>query len=400
MAAFHSARVCCLSPHQVYTIQLEVLSTELVKTFTPLVLDPHAADFAEQVTACPDGSGVYALRLAGTRTHIAWSANLPRRLRRLFVSYHNSESGARAALRTSVESIECWPAGSRLEIWLVLYQLMKERYPDDYLKRLRLRMPWFLALTRDEFPRLTVANRIPRSPGAPVGPFPSRDAAQRYEAEVLALFQLRRCTETLAPHPDHPGCIYGEMNQCLRPCQCAVSADEYSHEAQRVADFLETNGKGALAALSAARDRSTEAMEFEQAAQIHKRIERMRAASALRDEIVADVRRFGGVALTPARGEKRFALWPMVNGSWQPPAFVDVSAEQAAKSLDQQLRELLTDPLVRPRAEGNRLEHLALFSRWYFSSWRDGEWFPLGGRAHPDYRRMVREISKRVKAAA
>lgn len=371
-----------------------------MKTFTPLVLDPHTADFAERVAACPEGSGVYALRLAGTRTHIAWSANLPRRLRRLFVSYHNSESGARAALRAGIESIECWLTGSRLETWLVLYRLTKERYPADYLKRLRLRMPWFLALTRGEFPRLTVVNRIPRSAGAPIGPFLSREAAQRYENEVLALFQIRRCTETLLPHPDHPGCIYGEMNQCLRPCQCAVSADEYTHEAQRVADFLETNGKAGLAALSAARDRSTEAMEFEQAAQIHKRIERMQTAAALRDEMVADVRSFSGVALTPARGEKRFGLWPMVNGFWQPPVFADVSAEQAAKSLDQQLRELLAEPLAQAQEEGNRLEHVALFSRWYFSSWRDGEWFTFGARSHPDYRRMVREISKRVKTAA
>lgn len=281
---------------------------------------------------------------------------------------------------------------------MVLYELTRECHPADYLKRLRLRPPWFLSLTSDTFPRLAVGNRISRGSEAVIGPFVSRDAAQRYEDEALALFQIRRCTETLAPHPDHPGCIYGEMNQCLRPCQCAVSAEEYASEARRMAEFLETNGKTTIAALSAARDRSAEAMEFEQAAQIHKRIERLQTAAAVREAVVADARGFSGVALTPARGEKRFGLWPLVNGLWQQPVFADVSAEQAAKSLDEQLRELLAIPLAQPSSEGNPLEHLAIFSRWYFSSWRDGDWFPFRETAQPDYRRMVREISKRVTA--
>jgi hypothetical protein len=175
--------------------------------------------------------------------------------------------------------------------------------------------------------------------------------------------------------------------------------EEYASEAQRAADFLETNGKAALAALFAARDRASEEMEFEQAAQIQKRLERIQAAGRLRDEIVTDAGGFSGVALTPACGERRFGLWPMVNGFWQEPVFAQFSAEQAAaKSLDQQLREMLAVPLAAPYTEGNRLEHLALFSRWYHSSWRDGEWFPFRGGAHPDYRRLVREISKRAKS--
>lgn len=370
-----------------------------MKTFTPLVFEPHAADFPDRLAASPPSAGVYALRFAEGPAHIAWSANLPRRLHRLFISYHKPQSAALAALRAHVQAIECWPTGSRLESSLLLYRLTREHYPDDYPKRLRLRIPWFLGLTRDEFPRLTILNRIARTSRLTIGPFLSRDAAQRYESEVLGLFQIRRCTETLAPHPDHPGCIYGEMNQCLRPCQCAVSVEEYASEAQRAADFLETNGKAALAALSAARDRASEEMEFEQAAQIQKRLERIQAAGKLRDEIVTGVSGFSGVAVTPACGEGRFGLWPMVNGFWQDPIFAQFSTEQAAaKSLDQQLREMLAVPLTTPRTEGNRLEHLALFSRWYHSSWRDGEWFPFRSGAHPEYRRLVREISKRAKS--
>ena len=54
----------------------------------------------------------------------------------------------------------------------------------------------------------------------------------------LDLFQLRRCQEDLAPSPGHPGCIYGEMGKCLRPCQEAVSREEYAGE---VEDFSMDN---------------------------------------------------------------------------------------------------------------------------------------------------------------
>jgi excinuclease ABC subunit C len=368
-----------------------------VQIFTPLVLSPHAAEFPDQLAKIPPGSAVYALRAGGKLAHIAWSANLQRRLHRLFVSYHTAGASALQAVRAKVEAVECWPATSRLEIWLLLYQLFRIHYPGDYLRRLRLRMPWFLTWTRDCFPRLRVTNRISRN-GICVGPFPSREAAQRYEAEVLNLFQIRRCTEVLAPNPEHPGCIYGEMNQCMRPCQCAVSALEYASEVERASEFLESNGKGVIAGLTAARERASEAMDFEQAAQLHKRIEKIQAARSVRDEIVRQAASFSGVALVPGREHGEFLLWPMLGAIWREPVRARFSEHAAAKSLDQQIRELLSEALSQTGEAASQLEHLAVFVRWYFSSWRDGEWFPFTELPDLDYRRLVREISRRMRS--
>ncbi len=365
------------------------------KFIQPLVFPSRTVDLAKEIDACPAGPGIYALHLAGRPVHIAWTANLPRRLHRLLVSYHNwRPDGALATLRASIERVECWPTSSRLEAWILLYSLTKQYYPVDYLKRLRLRMPWFIRLTQDAFPYLSVVNR-PQGATGWIGPFPTREAAQRYENAVLALFQIRRCLEILDPRPDHPGCIYGEMNQCLRPCQCAVGVEGYANEVQRVREFLETNGRSSIAALSLARDRASEALEFEAAAQIHKRIEKMLAAAALRDNSVNEIQSMNGVALTPTRIPTQFRLWPMLEGWWQEPLSVDFSAGQAAaKSVDQQIRELLAAAVSQPSRSGDRLEHLAIFTRWYYSSWRDGKWFPFRTLADLDYRSLVREISK------
>jgi len=191
--------------------------------------------------------------------------------------------------------------------------------------------------------------------------------------------------------------MYGEMNQCLRPCQCAVTEDEYSSEVKRMAEFLTTNGKGSIAALTTARDRACEQMDFETAAQIHKRVEKVKAASNCRDEVVSEIDQFHGVALTSAAGNRQFRLWPMFSGYWQEPITLDFSTEASGSrslSLDAQIREQLSLCVETARTTGERAEELAIFSRWYFSSWRDGSWFPFRNLDEFNYRRLVREISK------
>jgi excinuclease ABC subunit C len=372
-----------------------------VKIPDPVTLSPLAPDLPEIIAALPGSSGIYVYSTRGQTPHFSWSINLKRRLKRLLVSTRDS---APPLLRDDVDFIKFWLTGSRLEISLVLYELGKLYNPSGYVKQLRLRLPWFVGLTAlNAFPRLEVRNRLTQglshANSAVFGPFFSRDLAQRYEQEVLSLFQLRRCTEVLEPHAMHPGCIYGEMNQCLRPCQCAVSPEEYAGEAARVLDFLGTNGQSSATSLSVARQKASAEMDFEMAAQIHKRLERVNAAAATRDRSITSVAEFNGVALTPAFGERQFRLWPMLAGYWQEPVALDLSSEAPrARSLDHEVRELLEASLHAPQTEGRRAEHLALFSRWYHSSWRDGHWFSFRTLEDLNYRKLVRELSKMAAA--
>jgi hypothetical protein len=264
-------------------------------------------------------------------------------------------------------------------------------------------MPWFVTLTHDDaFPRLVVTNRLPAKSGPLFGPFLTRDSAQAYEQSLLGFFQIRRCSETLIPSPEHPGCIYGEMKQCLRPCQIAVTSDEYAGEAARLSEFLLNNGQSLAGSLLLARDRAIEATEFEQAAYLHKRLEKVKEAANGRDPVIADAAQFSGVALTRALRPSEFRLWPMLAGYWQEPLTLDFASEHSnanprTASIDQELRERLSGVLAQRCQEGSKLEELAIFSRWYYSSWRDGHWFPFRTVADLNYRKLVREISKMAK---
>jgi hypothetical protein len=167
----------------------------------------------------------------------------------------------------------------------------------------------------------------------------------------------------------------------------------------RVSEFVRSNGKHALSTLISARERASDEMDFEQAAQLHKEIEKVKSVAALRGDLIAELDSLNGVALTKAAGTARVALWPVLSGYWQPPLFFDFGTDPApSRSLDRQLREQLSQHLREPRREGNQAEEISLLSRWFYSSWRDGEWFPFNKIADLDYRKLVRQISGLVRS--
>lgn len=155
-----------------------------------------------------------------------------------------------------------------------------------------------------------------------------------------------------------------------------------------------------MSVLTEARDRASRETDFEQAAQIHRRLEKVNQAASARDSVVTSVQDMKGIALTRGQGARQVCLWPLIQSCWQEPVRLDVPAEDARnKSLDQQIRDCLSAACASPDLRRKPVEDLAIFSRWYFSSWRDGQWFPYRTIADLNYRRMVREISTVMKGS-
>ena len=101
----------------------------------------------------------------------------------------------------------------------------------------------------------------------------------------------------------------------------------------------------------------------------------------------------------PARiadaGFKAVELWFLVRGVWLAPRrFPLLVVEGKPVSLDQRLRELIAN-LERPKVTTTeRQEHLAILARWYYSSWRDGEFLQFDPTAAVPYRKLVNAIRR------
>ncbi|MGH9630128.1 MAG: hypothetical protein ACRD7E_17565 [Bryobacteraceae bacterium] len=349
--------------------------------------------------ALPPGPAVFLLWPEQGRPYLGKTALLRRRLKRMLRA--RQQPSRLLNLRNVVRRIEYRPVASQLEGHLVLYELARQ-HVDEYLKFLKLRMPPYVKLIlSNPFPRTQVTSRITGGAGRYYGPFRARVSAETFEHQFLDLFQLRRCQEDLTPSPDHPGCIYGEMGMCLRPCQQVVSQEEYASETARVSEFLSTSGRNLKQTAEAARDRLSAEMNFEEAARQHKRIEKIDQVLKQRDELVADAGLLCGVAVTPSLQAESVNLWFVLRGAWLAPRGFRVAASaEGAGSLDHRLREVAAGLSSKDVPLRERQEHLALLARWYYSTWREGEWLPFGGPEEIPYRKLVGAISRVAAASA
>src|SRR6202171_712242 len=263
----------------------------------PTVIERDALD--ESIAALPNGDAVFLVWAGGRSAYLAKTSMLRRRLLRILKP---AESARRSLnLRDVVTRVEYWPTASRFESMLLHYALARRDVPDDYLRLIKLRMPAYVKLIlANEFPRTQVTARLTGGQAIYYGPFRTRAGAELFENQFLDLFQMRRCQENLEPRPEHAGCIYGEMNKCLRPCQQIVGREEYLSEVHRVEEFLTGDGAGLVSITSAARDRLSQEMNFEEAARQHQRLERIQEVLALRDDLVGAIDRLYGVAVAPS----------------------------------------------------------------------------------------------------
>jgi len=328
--------------------------------------------------------------------YLGRTRNLRRRLARLL---RPARSDSRMLnLREFTGRIEYQLVGPGLEASWLVYKLQRHYYPRQYRQRLRLRTPVLLKLNlRNRFPRCYPTRRLAADGSLYYGPFPSRAAAEHFSAEFLSFFKIRRCVEELDPDPVHPGCIYSQMQMCLAPCFRGCTDEAYQQEVGRVADFLGGGGQTLLRALEAERAQAAEALEFERAGIIHRKLEKVHTVLRLKPELARDLHDLHGVVVEPGAEAQNVALFRVCAGELRGP--VALSLDENVPSplpLDRQLRTLLDslDEGSTPPTGLPPWEHLSLLARWYYSSFREGELLMLDPARDIPYARLIRLCRK------
>jgi len=333
----------------------------------------------------PDSPGVYVLWPLQGAPHIGKTTRLRRRLSRLL-----------RLLGPAAERVDYYPTGSAFESMLAVYRLARRHRPEDYRVFLRLRIPPFLKLDlANPYPRCHLTRRLGSDSALYFGPFTTRAAAERFQSAFLDLFLIRRCREEIRPDPAHPGCIYGEMSMCLRPCQGASTPEQYHAEAGRVAAFLTTAGRSLVRQLGEDRQQASAELEFERAARLHRRLEKTLEALKLNEELARDLDRFYGVVIQRSVDPQSVELWFFKQGFLQPGRRLGLAVQEGRpESLDQKLRQTIENLGIRRQPARRRAEQLGLLLRWHASSWRQGEWLMFDDPDQVPYRKLVRAVSR------
>ena len=360
---------------------------------------------SELFAAAPASAAVFLLRGAedAGEPYISKTSNLRRRLQRLLGAVEGQSR--KLNLRDRVRWVEWTPTGSDFEASFLLYKTLRREFPKTYDKRLRLRFAPLVKLILDNpYPRATITTRITgvRGNAQYFGPFPTRVAAEKFANDSLDLFKMRRCTFELNPDPAFPGCIYSEMKMCLAPCFKGCTDEEYAAEVARVQQYFESSGQSLLREIERQRDEASANLDFEGAAALHVRLEKVKAAASQAPEIARRLDELNGVMVQPSAEREAVALFKIVAGRICDPVTLNVGKQAEASHLSskpQSMEARITEALAGaepPKLRGalEWMEHLALLKRWYYRSIKTGELFLTDSSGELPMRRVVRGVSR------
>jgi len=362
---------------------------------------------SELFDAAPASAAVFVLRGdGGSEPYVGKSSNLRRRLQRLLGA--GEGRSRRLNLRDRVREAQWWATGSDFEAGLLLYKTLRREFPSTYADRLRLRFAPLVKLILDNpYPRATVTTRISgRKSGAEYfGPFPTRVAAEKFANDSLDFFKMRRCTFDLNPDPAFPGCVYSEMKMCLAPCFKGCTDEEYVAEVGRVREYFASAGQSLLREIEKTRDDASANLDFEGAAALHTRLEKVKAANAQLPEIMRRLEDLNGVMIQPSAEKDSVALFKIVAGRICDPVGLDVASKSEAahmqakpQSMEARINEALAGVETPKRGSALEwMEHLALLKRWYYRTMKVGELFLADSNGELPMRRVVRGVSRVFK---
>lgn len=350
--------------------------------------------------AVPAASAVFLLRGENPESepYVSKTSNLRRRLQRLLGK--PTEHSKKLNLRDRVRWIECVATGSDFESSFVLYRLLRAEFPKTYSNRLRLRFPPLVKLhLENEYPRASITTRLGRLGGRSTyyGPFPARTAAEKFASDSLDFFKMRRCVDDLHPDPKFPGCIYSEMKMCLAPCFKGCSDEEYHAEVGRVQAYFDTGGESLLREISVQRDTASANLEFENAAALHARLDKLQPMLSQLPEIVHRIDRLSGVMVQRSARPEAINFFRIDAGHISGPATFPIQAAEHTKSqsMESRLQQALASfPPAALNTAIETMEHLALLKRWYYRGSRVGEIFFADEQGTIPLRRVVRGISR------
>jgi excinuclease ABC subunit C len=413
------------SPLPVYPVT--VLELDCGQEFDPTRDEDFFAALPPRPAVC-----LIESRAESAEPFLIRTQDLRRRLQRLLGL--PDPSSMRLNLRELASGIRYRLTGSALEQIFTYYQHAKHLFPQRYRKLTRLRPPAVLKISlRNAYPRCYVTRRIAvdetgaSTAGAYYGPFPSRKSALAFSEQALDLFKVRRCQIKIRRDPSFPGCIYSEMKMCLAPCFAGCTKEEYDAEVQRLVQFLDTNGNSLRAAIEDDRERASADLDFERAAQLHKRIDKLDDALRFRPELARRIADLDAVVLQRAAEEQSIGVFGIHGGRLAEPFFLrfaeiasqprsaehifkdylegnsaavqnaEKAAVPSAAAASGQSEDV---PPVRSAsvAREELSEHLALISRWFYSNPRDGEIF-FREKDWP-YRKILRACSRLLNPKA
>jgi excinuclease ABC subunit C len=322
--------------------------------------------------AAQNRPGIY--RMTGTSGVVIYVGK-SKRLRTRLLGYFRARRGEKAwRIVREASSVEWEYTPSEFASLLRELELIKRLRPPYNVRQKRDGIYSFLKLSMGPAPRLQVVRRPNDEPGAYYGPF--RGGARMADAvkelnDVLLLRDCRRSTPMrFADQVDlfgvemTPLCPRHELRRCSAPCAGRCSEREYLERVKEAKAFLHGEAEGPLEELEKRMIAAAERLEFEHAATLRERLQRLQMLRAEFLRLRATIEQLSFLYVVPGVDEDH-KVYAIRSGS--------VRAVYPVPSTATERRELLdavTQYYGQPEPPGEiasrqRVDEMLLVTHWF-----------------------------------
>jgi len=177
------------------------------------------------VAGAPSTPGVYRFVAAdSTVLYVGKASDLRRRLR----SYFGQDTRRRTAdLVAATERVEWTVTTSDLEASILEVRELQALRPRYNRRSTRLDRGTTVVLTREAFPRLSIARGAPDATTSGLGPVP-RSVAELVIEAFEDVFPLRPCRPRLRREQDNPACVLKDLHRCDAVCDGTQTPTGYA----------------------------------------------------------------------------------------------------------------------------------------------------------------------------
>ncbi|HMA46055.1 MAG TPA: DEDD exonuclease domain-containing protein [Frankiaceae bacterium] len=257
---------------------------------------------ADELPATP---GVYLFRDGQGRVlYVGKAGDLRARVRTYFTA---GEPRARMAEMVGLaERVDTVPCAHALEAEVRELRLIAEHAPRYNRRSRHPERAYYLKVTVEPFPRLSLVRALRDDGGTYLGPFGSGRAAELAAAAIHEAFPLRRCGGRLSARRRTPACALAGMGRCGAPCEGRESREEYARHVAAVVRAVTVDASEVVAAARRRIELLCGQQRYEEAT-----VHRDRLAAFLRG--AARLQRLSGLT----RVGELVAAVPAADGGWE-----------------------------------------------------------------------------------
>jgi excinuclease ABC subunit C len=255
-----------------------------------MILNPSLRAYVRQ--HAEDRPGVY--RMFGPEGEILYVGKSVRVKSRL-LSYFRAEPREKAGkLIRDTTAVKWEYVPNEFAALVKELRLIKRWLPRYNSEHKRKRSFAFIKITREPAPRILPVGRILPDGATYFGPFPRPRFLASTLSDLAHIMGLRDCPGTIPvvfgdqlemfETGKAPRCIRAHTGGCLGPCFGGCFSQDYGRAVETARKFLEGRSRKPLVLLKGEMERASQAMEFEYAAMVRDRLERL---ETLQRELVA-----------------------------------------------------------------------------------------------------------------